>query len=213
MMPCSSGNSPTIAVSRSHLPSSAARPAVIRRPPCARRSRAAAPQCGASCRPASRAWPGRSPHRAPARRGASGCRRSWSQKNAASARRGRTTRSLPSRTLAGSRLSMLLTVMNAGSSCAVGILDREIALVVLQRRDQHLARQREEARLEMPGDGHGPLHQRGHLIQQRIADERPAAERVGRRSDLGADLLAAHRKVGQHAGRARAACARRSPRW
>ena len=43
----------------------------------------------------------------PGRRAASGCLRSWLQKNAASDRRGRTTRSLPARTLSGSRLSML----------------------------------------------------------------------------------------------------------
>ena len=54
----------------------------------------------------------------PGRRAASGCLRSWLQKNAASDSRGRTTRSLPARTFAGSRLSMLLTVMKCGSSLA-----------------------------------------------------------------------------------------------
>ena len=49
-------------------------------------------------------------------REASGSRRSWSQKKAASASRARTTRSLPSRTLPGSRLSMLATAMNSGIS-------------------------------------------------------------------------------------------------
>ena len=54
------------------------------------------------------------------RRAASGCLRSVCQKKAASASRGRTTRSLPARTCAGSRLSMLDTVMNHGVSLPSG---------------------------------------------------------------------------------------------
>ena len=87
---------------------------------------------------------------------------------------------------------MLLTVMNAGSSAPSRILDREVALVVLQRRDQHLARQREEALLEAPGERHRPLDQRGDFVEQRIA--RSARARPGcvaSARDLGADALAA----------------------
>ena len=43
----------------------------------------------------------------------------------------RTTRSLPSRTLSGSRLSMLLTVMKRRSELARRVLDRKIPLMVL----------------------------------------------------------------------------------
>jgi len=82
------------------------------------------------------------------------------QKKAASARRGRTTRSFPRRTTAGSRLRCVLTAMKRASNGAVGRFDREIALMVLKRREQHLARERQEARLKLSGDGHRPLHQR-----------------------------------------------------
>ena len=49
---------------------------------------------------------------------ASGLRRSLSQKNAASASRGRITRSLPSRTRSGALLSRLATVTNTGNSAS-----------------------------------------------------------------------------------------------
>ena len=54
------------------------------------------------------------------------------------------------------RLSILATVTKQGSSLPLRVAHREIALVILHRRDQHLARQLEEARLELPGerDGH-----------------------------------------------------------
>ena len=163
------------------------------------RRRSRARRRGASCRRASRASPGRSRRRAPARRAASGALRSCSQKKAASARRGRTTRSLPSRTLDGSRLSMLLTVMKAGSSRACASSSGKVALVVLQGRDQHLARQGEEALLEAPGERHRPLDQRGDFLEQRLADQRAPVQAGGERGDFGADALAAHREIRQHA--------------
>ena len=95
-----------------------------------------------SCRAPSRASPGTSRVFSVARRASSRCLRSLSQKNAASARRGRTTRSLPSRTLSGSRLSMLATVMKSLHQLALRIAHREIALVILHGRDQHFLRQR-----------------------------------------------------------------------
>ena len=51
---------------------------------------------------------------------------------------------------------MLLTVMKCASSLPLPRLrfHREIALVMLQRGDQHLARQFEETRLEAAGDAH-----------------------------------------------------------
>jgi hypothetical protein len=70
---------------------------------------------------------------------------------------------------------MLLTVMNQGSSLCRARPRPQIALVVLQRRDQHFPRQREEALIESPGKRHRPLDQRGHFIEQFVADDRAAA--------------------------------------
>ena len=56
------------------------------------------------------------------------------------------------------------------------VLDREVALVILERRDQHFARQRQEARLERPGDRHRPFDQRGDFLEQRLLDDRPAVQ-------------------------------------
>ncbi len=127
-----------------------------------------------------------------------------SQKNAASARRGRTTRSLPARTWSGSRLSMLLTVMKAAAAPRP-VLDREIALVVLQRRDQHLARQLQEALLEAAGERHRPFDQRRHLIEQRIAHQRPAVEARRDRRHARRGCARAARRNRRARGRARAA--------
>ena len=66
----------------------------------------------ARARPGCRACRGRPPCRARAARSASERLRSWSKKNLASARRGRTTRSLPSITRDGSAGEMLLTTRN-----------------------------------------------------------------------------------------------------
>ncbi len=105
-----------MAVSRSHLHRSAARTACSREPSAttAISAASAATRRVLSPRDPSFAW--KVTASSAARRAASGCLRSCSQKKAASARRGRTTRSLPARTVAGSRLSMLLTAMKAGSS-------------------------------------------------------------------------------------------------
>ena len=196
-MPCSSGNSPTM---RGQQVALGELRRALRRARGRRRSRGAiSPRqlrdALAPCRRWSRAAPGRSPRRAPARARPAACLRSCSQKKAASARRGRTTRSLPARTTAGSRLSMLLTVMNQGSSCRRRVLHREVALVILQRRDQHFARQREEALLEAAGDRHRPFDQRRDFIEQRLARSargRPALRR--QRADLRADALARARR-------------------
>ena len=62
---------------------------------------------------------------------------------------------------------------------AVGILYREVALMFLQRGDQHLPRQLQEAILKAPGDGDRPFHQCRDLIQQRRLDQCPAAHTQG----------------------------------
>ena len=96
---------------------------------------------------------------------------------------------------------MLLTVMKRGSS-ALGIFDREVALVLLQRRDQHLARQREKARLEVPGERHRPLDQRGDLIEQRRGDQSPGRRAGGQRGDLRRGSARAAPRNPQSPGRA-----------
>ena len=178
MMPCSSGNSPTMAVSRSHLASWAARAVCARvgadlRRRCARRAR----RCARCARRASRACAWKVTASRPARRLASGCRRSCSQKNAASARRGRTTRSLPARTTFG-----LGTVdvadgdearqQRAGDrSRARSSADAPAASQISTSRGS--ARKRGS---NSSGERHRPFHQRGDLIEQRIVDDRAAAE-------------------------------------
>ena len=83
---------------------------------------------------------------------------------------------------------------------------REISLVMLQRGDQHLARQLEETRLETAGDGARPFDQRGDLVEQRIAraaPRRPAT--CASRDHLFADQLAARGEVRDHLARSRSA--------
>ena len=75
---------------------------------------------------------------------------------------------------------------------------REVALVILERRDQHFARQGQEALLELPGDRHRPFDQRGHLIEQLRRDDRAAAQGLRRGGDPGAHALAACGKIGLH---------------
>ena len=67
----------------------------------------------------------------------------------------------------------------------------------LQRAEQHLARQREEVLLEAAFDRHGPLDQRGDLVEQRVVHHRAAAERGGAGRHRFADALTALGEVGE----------------
>ena len=114
MMPCSSGNSPTMSVSKSALARRAAMSAS-----CARWS---LPICAPTTLAMARTRSMRSPcvpsllwyttFARPGTRDSSDFLRSWSKKNLASARRGRTTRSLPPITAPASEGLMLLTTRN-----------------------------------------------------------------------------------------------------
>ena len=114
MMPCSSGNSPTMSVSKSALARRAAMSAS-----CARWS---LPICAPTTLAMARTRSMRSPcvpsllwyttFARPGTRDSSDFLRSWSEKNLASASRGRTTRSLPPMTAPGSCGRMLLTTRN-----------------------------------------------------------------------------------------------------
>ena len=215
MMPCSSGNSPTIAVSRSHLQSSAARAHARRVGAEHGLARARDLRCQRADAPrlvAERAELGLEGDRIEAAR-ARGKRllRSCSQKNAASARRGRTTRSLPATHLRRIAAVDIADGDEARQQRAVRVFDGEIALVILQRRDQHLARQRQEARLEMPGERHRPLDQRGDFIEQRVAHQWPAAQASRRRPRPARGSCAPLPRTPPRPCRARAASARSWP--
>ena len=70
---------------------------------------------------------------------------------------------------------------------AVRALDGEIPLVVLDRGDDHFARQRQEAPFEPAHDRHRPFDQGGHLIEQRALDQCRAAGGGRRRRHALAD--------------------------
>ena len=109
-VPCSSGNSPTMSVTRSAFASSAARSAARAVGADHRRDVAreeAQPLDALGLRAELVVIDDAA--RASATRASSGALRSWSKKNLASASRARSTRSLPSTIAAGSRVSRLLT--------------------------------------------------------------------------------------------------------
>ena len=153
MMPCSSGNSPTMSVSRSALASSAAALGLLRQHVAAellRRSRAAMrAHALARARPACPACCDRPPCPAPARAiRASSCgpgrRRTW-RRPGAGAPRARCRRS----TRLASAGRMLLTTRNLLRQLACGVEQREVLLVRLHRQDQAFLRHVEELRLEL----------------------------------------------------------------
>ena len=183
---------------RSHLASSAARSARRGSPPIAAAIDLASARTRSvlSCSEPSCVW--KVTRFRPSQRASRRCWRSVAQKKAASERRGRTTRSLPATTCAGSVLSMLATAMNHGISAPRGVAHREVALVVLHGGDRHLGRQLEEARVEAAGERHGPLHQRRDLVEQGVGNHRLAAEARGLRRHALADGLAPLVDVGEH---------------
>ncbi len=75
---------------------------------------------------------------------------------------------------------------------------REITLVVLHRRDEHLRRKLEEARFEMARHRHRPLGQRRHFVEKRLVDDRDAALGFGRGDGARANAFAACLEIGEH---------------
>ncbi len=86
------------------------------------------------------------------------------------------TRSLPATICAGSGLSIFATVTNHGIRRPLRVPHREIALVILHRRDRNVFRQLEEARLELPRERDRPFDQGGDLVEQPIVDHRLATD-------------------------------------
>jgi hypothetical protein len=147
------GNSPTMSVSRSVLASCAARSACVRQRGAAELLRDGAGDGAHALHAlALRAELVVIDHLArPATRDSSVFLRSWSKKNFASARRGRTTRSLPPITALASEGRDVADDQEAVGQLALGVQQREILLVGLHRQDQALLRHREKFRLEAAG--------------------------------------------------------------
>jgi hypothetical protein len=66
---------------------------------------------------------------------------------------------------------MLATAMNQFSSAAVGVAHREIALVILHRRDRHFLRQLEIALVEVPSSGTGHSTSAVTSSSKRVLDD------------------------------------------
>src|SRR5947207_2184207 len=146
MIPWRSGNSPTMWVRRSHLPSSAARSSGSTAPPMVSAIAAPSARTRRVLSPSEPSFAWKVTASSAGARAARGCLRSCSQKKAASARRARTTRSLPSRTFAGSRRVKAMTA-------------REVAgRGVEERRGDHLASEQH----------HHPVH-RAHEHRSALA--------------------------------------------
>ena len=78
------------------------------------------------------------------------------------------------------------------------IFHRKAALVVLQSRDQHFARQFEKAGIEAARDAHRPFHERRHLVEELGFKDRPSAEFTRLRRREQTDFLAPLREIRDH---------------
>ena len=187
MTPCSSGNSPTMPLTRSALQRCAARIAcggvgaghvdrdlVGQDLRCARRARPGVP---------SLAWNTMS-FRAGSR-SSSRTLRSWSQKNLASDSRERSTRSLPSTiVLPPSRATLLATTTKRLASAPSFLLVDEVALMRLHRDDQHFGRHVHELAIDGAEHRHRPFDQARDLVEQAVVGlaARPAPRRRASRA-------------------------------
>ena len=93
-----------------------------------------------------------------------------SQKNRASLNRARSTRALPWRMIAApsSSACVFSTARKCGASLPVGVLHREILLVVAHHRHQNLFRQLKILGLKVAEDHGGPLGEVRHRLHQRL---------------------------------------------
>ena len=171
--PCSSGNSPTMSVTRSAFASMrralrlcAVRAQVSPRWPPRRRARARRdpPACRACCdRRRCRAW---------AARDSSDCRRSWSKKNLASASRARSTRSLPATIADGSVVSRLLTSRKRLTSLPASSASAKYRWFSCIVRIRHSCGTSQERGVERARVDDRPFDQRRDLVQQRVGHDR-----------------------------------------
>lgn len=84
---------------------------------------------------------------------------------------------------------------------ALRVLDREVSLMFLQRRDQHLARQREEALVEPTLDGDRPLDECRDFIEQCVVHHGAATAGRSHGEHLLADALAPFCEAGDDEAR------------
>ena len=85
-----------------------------------------------------------------------------------------------------------------GQQAAIGGGDREIFLLPLHNRDQHLLRQLEKVRLEFADKGRGPFNQRGDLIKQGRVEQGLAPPLPGEACGPGLDQGPAALEIGHH---------------
>ena len=87
--------------------------------------------------------------------------------------------------------------------------------MVLQRGDQHFARQREKTLFKACRKGDGPLHKCRHFIQQFLAQQRTSPELSRQQAYALPDVFAPFREVRDHVTASAAApgrnCRARSP--
>ena len=168
MTPCSSGNSPTMPVTRSALREQ--RRPLRQRAVGARRAARSSRQPREAPHPlalAAELGVERDLRRAPARGSRAACLRSRSQKCRASAKRARSTRSLPATIAAPpSSASMLATKTKQWRQRARPRAEREIALVHPHRDLQHLGRQVHERGVDAAEHRHRPFDQARDFIEQ-----------------------------------------------
>jgi hypothetical protein len=124
--------------------------------------------------------------------------RSWSKKNLASARRGRTTRSLPPITAEGIGRADVADDEELVGELSRGVEQRKILLVGLHGQDQAFLRHIEEFLFEGTNQHVGPFDQCGDFVEQGlIIDGREAFLRGGG-LELLLDLGAARSEAGDH---------------
>ena len=85
-----------------------------------------------------------------------------------------------------------------GQQAAISGGDREVFLMALHGRDQHLLRQLEKVRAEFAGKGRGPFNQRGDLIEQGRVKPGLAPPLPGEASGPGLDQGPALIEIGHH---------------
>ena len=85
----------------------------------------------------------------------------------------------------------------------VAVLDAEVALMLAHLRDQDLRGELEVRRVEAPEDGHRPLHQIGHLVEEGRVGAQPPVGALGADGLLGqgVDPVAPRLDVGEDVGR------------
>ncbi len=122
--------------------------------------------------------------------------RSWSKKKRASARRARSTRSLPWTIATGSCVSRLLTTRKRWTSRPESSINAKYFWFCCIVRTRHSCGTSRNAAVERSRVDRGPFDQRSHFVEQRVGhQDRGAAGRLGECVD---DAPAALREARDH---------------